>query len=54
LCPDGSVSVDFQQQRVTQAAVDHVRLADAAAQAVEARFDLRIMPASMTPRAISS
>ena len=37
---DAAVGVDLQQQRMSQPAVDDVRLADAAAQAVEAGLDL--------------
>src|SRR3954451_13092415 len=37
---DPAVGVNLQQQRVAQAAVDDVRLADAAAQALQARLDL--------------
>ena len=37
---DAAIGVDFEQQGMAQSAVDHVRLADAAAQAIQARFHL--------------
>ena len=51
---DAAVGVDFEQQRMPQPAVDHVRLADAGRRLSRQASTLGIMPSSMTPRAIRS
>src|SRR5262245_45242729 len=38
---DAAVGVDFEEERVPESAVDHVRLLDAGPEAVQARLDLR-------------